>query len=248
VGKVIVITGAGSGLGRNVAKRLASDGDTVILLGRTLSKIEDAAKEAGSTAVAIQCDITSPDSVRAAFARIAALHPRIDVLINNAGVYQPLILKEATDEQIHDHVMTNLAGTIYCSRAAIPMMERGGHIINVGSESVDMPFPMFTMYRSTKAGMEKFSETLHDELKPDGIRVTVIRCGAMMGEHVSVGWAADPAIAGRFHQACLKAGIDLANDPISNFASVASVFRSVIDLPSDVNIPHVTLEGFRAVA
>ena len=80
MGKVIVITGAGSGLGRALARKFAADGDKVMLLGRTLTKLEKVAEDLGEEAMAIACDIGKPDDVRAAFARIAGRHPKIDVL------------------------------------------------------------------------------------------------------------------------------------------------------------------------
>src|SRR5579883_1310600 len=98
--KVIIITGAGVGLGRALARRFAADGDTVVLLGRTASKVEKLAGELGSRAMAVGCDVSSPESVRNAFAAIALRYPRIDVLINCAAVYQPVPIVEAADEQI----------------------------------------------------------------------------------------------------------------------------------------------------
>ena len=139
--KVIVITGAGVGLGRALARRFAADGETVVLLGRTLAKVEAAAAEIGERAMAAACDVGSPDSVRAAFAAIATRHPRIDVLINNAALFEPFLIAEASDAQLLDIVGTNLTGPMLCARAAIPMMGRGGHIINVSSESVGYGLP-----------------------------------------------------------------------------------------------------------
>ena len=127
--KVIVITGAGAGLGRALARRFAADGETVVLLGRNLEKVQAVAAQIGNDAVAFGCDVSSPDSVRAAFAQIAQRHPRIDVLINNAAVYEPFQVAEATDEQILKAIGTNLAGPILCARAAIALLGRGGHII-----------------------------------------------------------------------------------------------------------------------
>ena len=80
MGKTIVITGAGVGLGRALARRFAKEGETVILLGRTLSKVQAVADELGEPAFAVQCDVGVPDSVRTAFAAIAERHPKIDVL------------------------------------------------------------------------------------------------------------------------------------------------------------------------
>ena len=139
--KVIVITGAGVGLGRALARRFAADGESVVLLGRTAEKVQKVAAELGERALGVGCDVASPDSVRAAFAQVSARHPRIDVLINNAAVFQPFLIAEATDEQILGHAATNLVGPILCARSAIPLMGKGGHIINVSSESVGMLFP-----------------------------------------------------------------------------------------------------------
>lgn len=241
MGKAIVITGAGAGLGRAIARRLAADGHSIIALGRTFSKVDAVARELGGESFAVECDVTAPESVRAAFVRIAERRPTIDVLINNAGVFEPFTVAEATDEQIHAAVQTNYAGPIYCSRAAIPMMGKGSHIINISSESVALPFVMFALYQSSKAGLERFTEALHQELEPEGICVTLFRAGQMMDEESQSRW--DPAIARRFHEGNLRAGLDLRARPISHFASVAEFFPTLVNLPPDVNLPQVMMEA-----
>jgi meso-butanediol dehydrogenase/(S,S)-butanediol dehydrogenase/diacetyl reductase len=237
VAKVIVITGAGVGLGRALARRFAADGETVVLLGRNAQKVQKAAAEIGERALALGCDVASPDSVRAAFARIAERHPRIDVLINNAAVFEPFLIAEATDEQILKSVTTNLAGPILCARSAIPLMGKGSHIINVSSESVGMLFPHLVMYQSSKAGLERFSQGLHHELEPKGIRVTTVRAGQMM--EAGKVWDVDPQAAMRFAQACMAAGLNLRERPISQYTSVTNIFRAVIDLPPDLHVQTV---------
>ena len=172
--RTIVITGAGAGLGRALARRFAGEGETVILLGRTLAKVEALAAELGEPALAAECDVASPDSVRAAFAAIAERHPTIDVLINNAAIYEPFTVAEARDEQILGILNTNLAGPIFCARAAIAMMKPGACIINVGSESVDLPFAMLSLYQASKAGLNRLTEALSVELEDAGIRVTMV--------------------------------------------------------------------------
>ncbi len=239
--KVIVITGAGVGLGRALARRFAADGETVVLLGRTLAKVQAVAAEIGARAMAVECDVASPDSVRTAFATIAKQHPKIDVLINNAAVYEPFLIADATDEQIVSIIDINLKGTVFCSRAAIPMMGSGSHIINVSSESVEMKYPYLVLYQSSKAGMERFSEGLHHELDPSGIKVTIVRAGQMYEEGKTSGW--DPAIAMRFMQAAMAAGLNLRERPMSHVNSVTSVFRAVIDMPPDLQTPVVTIHG-----
>jgi NAD(P)-dependent dehydrogenase (short-subunit alcohol dehydrogenase family) len=239
--KVIVITGAGVGLGRALARRFAAEGETVVLLGRTASKIEAVAKELGAPALAVACDVASPDSVRAAFATIAKHHPRIDVLINNAAEFKPFTIAEARDDQILNTIAINLTGPILCVRAAIPMMGRGAHIINVSSESVEMTFPHLVLYQTSKAGMERFSVGLRHELEPAGIRVTIIRAGQMM--EAGKAWDIDPTAARRFAEACMAAGVNLGQRPISQFTSVTGTFRAVIDMPEDLHAGLVTLQA-----
>src|SRR4051812_20969300 len=142
-------------MGRALARRFANDGERVVLLGRTFSKVEAAAREIGERAMAVHCDVGSPASVKAAFAEIAQRYPRIDVLINNAAVFEPFTIAEASDEQIMHTLAINLGGAILCVRSAIPLMGRGSHIINVSSESVEtLHMPHLTVNQCSKAGLE----------------------------------------------------------------------------------------------
>lgn len=244
MGKTIVITGAGAGLGRALARRFVSEGETVILLGRTLSKVQTLADELGERAMAVECDVSSADSVRSAFGLIAQRYQKIDALINNAAVYEPFTVAEATDRQIDSIIGTNLTGPIYCCRSAIPMMDRGGQIINVSSESVVVPFAMLSLYQSSKAGLERFTDALADELKPQGIRVTTVRAGPMYEEgKEQPAW--DPDAAARFYQGSVERGTDLRARPISACASVTGVFRSILDLAPDVELLHVSVGARR---
>jgi meso-butanediol dehydrogenase/(S,S)-butanediol dehydrogenase/diacetyl reductase len=239
--KSIVITGASSGLGRALARRFAADGDTIILLGRTQATLDTVVAQLGGKSYAVACDVGSADSVRAAFERIAQRSPKIDVLINNAAIYQPFFVKDATDEQIGGAVMTNLAGPIYCSRAAIPLLEKGGQIINISSETVALPHAMFSLYQSSKAGLERFTEALRAELLPDGIRVTTARAGQMMDEDSKS--PAGGEVLRRFAEENFKRGLDLRSRPISSFVSVAEVLRTLVHLPADLHVPTIILEG-----
>ena len=239
--KIIVITGAGVGLGRALARRFANDGDNVVLLGRTFSKVQAAAQEIGERAMAVACDVSSPASVKAAFAEIAQRHPRIDVLINNAAVFEPFLVAEATDEQIMNTLATNLGGAILCARSAIAMMGRGSHIINVSSESIDLPFPHLLLYQTSKAGLERFTLGLHRELESSGICVSMVRAGSMMEEGKV--WNVDPAAQMRFAKAAMEAGLNLRERPISQFTSVTNVFRALIDLPADLHAVSISLHA-----
>ena len=240
MGKTIVITGAGVGLGRALARCFAKEGDTTILLGRTFSKVQAVAQELGEPHFAVECDVGDPDSVRAAFARIAERHPKIDVLINNAAIYEPFLVRDATDEQITSIIGTNLTGTIFCCREAIPMMEKGAQIINVSSESVREPFAMLSLYQCSKSGVERFTETLEKELEPDGIRVCVLRAAPMVDADKDMpNW--DPDVAMQFFEANLKLGRNLAEQPITQVDNVTCIFRALIDLPPDFKATHVSV-------
>lgn len=239
--KTIVITGAGVGLGRALARRFAEDGDNVVLLGRTLAKVEAAAAEIGERAMAVGCDVSSPDSVRTAFATIAEQHSHIDVLINNAALFQPFLIEKASDEQIFNIVNTNLAGTMFCIREVIPMMKNGSHIINVSSESVSVELPHLSVYQSSKAGVERLTESLYLELEPQGIRVSYVRAGQMYEEGKT--WDANPEDQMAFGKAAMERGFNLRERPISHFKSVTDVFRSLIDLPADLHAVGVTLHA-----
>ena len=242
--KTIVITGAGDGLGRALARRFAKDGETVILLGRTLSKVQAVADEIGAPNFAIHCDVSDPDSVRAAFATIAAKYPKIDVLINNAAVYEPFTLAEVTDAQIAAQLNINLAGPIYCAREALPLLRGGGHLINVTSESVPLKMPMLWLYAGTKSGLELISDMWVRELEPEGVRVTVVQAGMMMDE-TKTGSSWPQEVSMRFGMENAKVGINLRDRPISHYNSAAAAFRAVIDTPSDVHMQMVTLRGHR---
>ncbi|MFV8816714.1 SDR family oxidoreductase [Haliea sp. E17] len=242
--KIIAITGAGVGLGRALARRFASEGETVVLLGRTASKVAAAAAEIGERASGIGCDVGNPESVRAAFTQIAERHAHIDVLINNAAIFEPFQVVNATDEQILGTITTNLAGPMLCARSAIPLMSAGGLIINVSSESVGLPFPHLSVYQSSKAGLERFSESLRAELEDSGIRVTNVRAGQMFEEGKEWNVNRDDAIA--FHQAALKAGLNLGERPISSFESVTDIFRALLDLPADLQAAAINLHARKA--
>lgn len=239
--RVIAITGANGGLGRALAQRFAADGDSVVLLGRSLAKVQEVSSGIGERALAVECDVTSPDAVKAAFAAIATVHPNIDVLINNAAIFSPFLIEEASDSQIIQGILTNLAGPVLCARSAIPLLGPGGLIINISSESVAMPFPHLLIYQSTKAGLERFSCGLNEELRDKGIRVTLIRAGQMTGPGSSA--EMDPVAGARFFEAAIKNGLNLMERGITQYSSTTNLFRQLIDLPSDMHVDLVTFQA-----
>ncbi len=243
--KIIAITGAGDGLGRALARRLASDGDTIVLLGRTFSKIEAVAAELGEGHMAVECNIADPTSVEAAFALIAARHPKLDVLINNAGVFEPFTLADLNPEQVKNLADINLCGPIYVAHAALPLLRDGGHIINVTSESVQLKMPMLWMYAGTKTAIEFISEMWMRELQPEGIRVTIARCGQMMDE-TKTGTSWPQEVAMQFHMENAKVGLNMRERGISHYNSVTDGFRALLDLPPDLHMPMIWMGSLPA--
>ena len=252
MGKIIAITGAGDGLGRALARRFAADGETVILLGRTAAKIDAVAAELGAPHFAVVCDVTDPASVESAFATVAARHPRIDVLINNAGVFEPFTLAEVRPDQIETLVGTNLSGPILCAHHALPLLRGhdgglGGHIINVTSESAAMKMPLLWLYAGTKQALELISDMWARELDVDGVRVTVVRAGQMYDEtKTGTHWPAEVAL--RFALENAKVGINIRDRGVSHYNSVTDTFRAVLDTPPDLHIGLVTLSARRRPA
>jgi NAD(P)-dependent dehydrogenase (short-subunit alcohol dehydrogenase family) len=244
VTKIIVITGAGDGLGRALARRFAQDGDTVVLLGRTLSKLDAVADELGPSHLAIECDVANPDSVRTAFAAIGERHARIDVLINNAAVYEPFTLGEVRDEQVFTQTNINLAGPVFCAREALPLLRGGGHIINVSSESVAVKMPMLWLYAGTKAALELISDMWGRELESDEVRVTLVRAGQMYDE-TKTGSHWPREVTMRFVEESAKVGLNLRERPMSHYTSVTDAFRAILDTPPGVHLAHVAITGRR---
>ena len=243
--KTIVITGAGDGLGKALARRFCADGDRVFILGRTEATLRAAADEFGERCVPVTCDISDSASVRHAFGLIAQQTARIDVLINNAAIYAPFELNEVTDEQVMSQINTNIAGPVFVAREALGAMEAGAHIINVSSESVKLPVPMMWLYAATKAALERIGDGWRRELRPRGIRVTTVRAGKMFGENKTTsGW--DTEVTMRFAAACAAAGMPMMEQPLSQFQSLPDIFRLIVDAAPDINLDHITLGARRA--
>jgi NAD(P)-dependent dehydrogenase (short-subunit alcohol dehydrogenase family) len=192
--KVAAITGATSGSGRAIARRFAAEGAQVVLLARGKERLVADAEQLGANAIGIATDVGDADSVRQAFAEIKQLFGRLDILVNNAAVHRPCFVEELSDFDIERQVRTNYLGPVYTCRAAIPLLRAagGGDIVNTSSESTLDPFPMLSMYVSSKAALEAFSRTMMTEVNDDDIRVTVVIQGIAHEGEGSTDWAREP--------------------------------------------------------
>ena len=180
-GKVCIITGGGSGIGRSTALMMAEAGAKVVLVGRTASKVEQVQKEiesAGGTATASSLDVADRDAGLQLAKDVLAEFGRVDVLLNNAGhSSKHRMLMTTTPEELRSVIDSNLIGTIYLSQAVMPsMLERGeGTIINVSSLAGVTPGLLAGMaYSAAKAAVINFTSFLNAEFKNTGVRASVV--------------------------------------------------------------------------
>ncbi|HEY5756215.1 MAG TPA: SDR family NAD(P)-dependent oxidoreductase [Steroidobacter sp.] len=177
--KRVFITGAGSGLGLELAKLLADDGWTLGLFDRNLDRltsVEAQFTDAGVKLVAYPGDVTQADELTVAVNSFAATHDGLDVMINNAGVAGAGSMMEVSLEDWRWIIDINVMGVVHGSRAAIPHLQRNGNglLINVASAAAFASAPGMVSYNATKAAVVSISETLVNELRPIGTQVSVV--------------------------------------------------------------------------
>jgi len=180
-GKVCIITGGGSGIGRATAIMMAGEGATVVLVGRTASKVEEVQFEiesSGGKATAFGLDVTDEGGVKAMVESVLAEHGKIDILLNNAGhssIHRKLLT--TTSEEMKGVFDSNVLGSVLCAQAVVPaMLEAGeGTIINISSLAGVTPGLLAGMaYGAAKAGVINFTQFLNAELRNTGIRASVV--------------------------------------------------------------------------
>ncbi|MBI4695012.1 MAG: SDR family oxidoreductase [Gammaproteobacteria bacterium] len=186
-GKVIVITGASSGLGEAAARHLSARGATVVLGARRLDRIEALAKELaahGGQALAVGTDVTVFEQVKQLVDAAVATFGRLDVIINNAGLMPHSPLARCKVEDWNRTIDVNIKGVLYGIGAALPHMQsqKSGHIINVSSVAGHKVRAGGAVYAATKHAVRVISEGLREEVKPFDIRTTVISPGAVATE------------------------------------------------------------------
>ncbi len=237
-GKVALITGAGSGIGRAAALALLREGYSVVLTGRRPEALEQTVAAAGpdaARALAVPADVSDPASVRRLFERVKGTFGRLDVLFNNAGTGAPAIpLEDLTFEQWRRVIDINLTGAFLCTQAAFRLMKeqtpRGGRIINNGSISAHTPRPFSAPYTASKHGLAGLTRaTALDGRNYD------IACG-----QIDIGNAATEMTARR------AAGVPQANgsrlaEPRMDVQHVADAILFMANLPLDANVLFMTV-------
>ncbi|MGR8948173.1 MAG: SDR family oxidoreductase [Gammaproteobacteria bacterium] len=183
--KVIVITGASSGLGEAAARRLAGDGAKLILGARRTDRLYALADSLSLDKDAVVAtDVTRVDDVRALVTQAVNKHGRIDVMLNNAGIMPHSPLERCKVEDWDRAIDVNIKGVLYGIAAALPHMQiqKSGQIINVSSVAGHKVRPTSAVYAATKTAVRVISEGLRQEVKPYNIRTTIISPGAVESE------------------------------------------------------------------
>ena len=183
-GRVAVITGGGTGIGRASALVLVEHGADVVLAGRRREPLESTAKAIevlGRRAIVVPTDVTQADECQALVDATLAEFGRLDVLLNNAGGGSTKSLMKWTDEEWHDVLELNLSSAWYLSRAAVqPMIEQGkGAIVNISSGASLLAMPQAPVYAAAKAGLNNLTGSMAAAWTRKGVRVNCIACGAI---------------------------------------------------------------------
>ena len=235
---VMLITGAGSGIGQAVAVKFAAEGYAVVATGRRLETLEqtlDSLQGDAGDHLALSCDIGKPDQVERLFAGIEEKYGRLDVLFNNAGRFTPaMAIEDLSFEQWQDTLDANLTGAFLCSQGAIRLMKKqqpqGGRIINNGSISSQAPRPMSAPYTSTKHAITGLTKCISLDCRPYSIA-----CG-----QIDIGNAETP-MTKKFSQGVPQANGEIAPEPVIDVTIVANAVYQMADLPLDANVQFMTI-------
>lgn len=232
--RVVVVTGAGSGVGRSVAHALLVRGHHVVLAGRRRERLIETAGAHASALVAVT-DVRDPGQTAALFDRAVERFGHIDALVNNAGVFGPAgSVDELTLEQWDDVVATNLTGTMLCAGEAIRRMRaqtpQGGRIINNGSLSAQVPRPRSAAYTATKHAITGLTRSIGLDGRDDDITCTQIDIGNAATEMTQ-----DLSVAARQPDGSLR------SEPTFDPVHVADAVCYLVDLPVQVSVPALTI-------
>jgi NADP-dependent 3-hydroxy acid dehydrogenase YdfG len=239
-GKVVVITGASSGLGEATARHLSAQGASVVLGARRQDRIEALAREltgSGGKAIAVTTDVTQREQVKNLVDAAVQAQGRIDVMINNAGLMPQAPLERLKIDEWDRMIDVNIKGVLYGIAAALPYMkqQKGGHIINVSSVAGDRVGPGFAVYAATKHAVRALSEGLRQEVKPYNIRTTVISPGAVATELPNS--VTDPDAAARIHMFYAEIAI-----PAESFARAVAF---AVSQPEEVDVNEILFRPTR---
>ncbi len=231
---VFFVTGSSRGLGRQIVEKALAAGHRVVATARDPRTLDDLAARYGDSIHVEQLDVTDPVAAQRAVANGHAAFGRLDVVVNNAGQGDRVSLEDTTLDAFRRQVETNFLGTVYVTKAAVPVLRRqgGGRIIQVSSLGGRIGSPGMTAYQSAKWAVGGFSEALATEVAPLGIKVTVLEPGGMRtdwaGPSMHIPPVSEPyqATVGAAAEAMRNVSREANGDP----AKVAQVVLTVADL------------------
>jgi NAD(P)-dependent dehydrogenase (short-subunit alcohol dehydrogenase family) len=237
-GKVALVTGAGSGIGRACALTLLKHGYDVVLAGRRQAALDAVVQQAqglAGAALAVACDVTDAASVAALFDRVRERFGRLDVLFNNAGRGgSPVDIDQLDIDEWRAVVDTNLTGVFLCTRAAFGMMKtqspRGGRVINNGSISAHAPRPNSIAYTATKHAITGLTKAV----SLDGRKYDIV-CG-----QIDIG-NAETEMAARMARGVPQANGEIAAEPLMDVQHVADAVLYMAGLPLSANVQFMTI-------
>ena len=232
---IAVVTGASSGFGVAIARRLVADGARVVLVGRRVDRLNAVRDELGALAWPLVLDVRDRTAVERALTTLPPDWAEVDLLVNNAGL--ALGLEPAHKASLDDWdtmVDTNIKGLLYSTRALLPGMvaRNRGHLINMGSTAAEFPYPGGNVYGGTKAFVYQFSLNLRADLLGTAVRVTDIEPGLTSGTEFS---------AVRFHGDAAKAATVYAGTTPLTPEDVADAVHWAATRPPHVNVNVITL-------
>lgn len=186
-GKIALVTGGGSGIGKAMAKAILAEGAKVIIIGRTESKLLQAQSELGPEIEIMVCDITIESQVINLYETIMSKHGKLDILINNAGTSFKEKAYELSFESWKKVIDVNLNGAFLCARGAMKIMvsQKLGRIINIGSISGQMSRPLNAPYTASKFGIEGLTRAFALDGRDHGVAVSVIHPGNVATDIIS---------------------------------------------------------------
>src|SRR5271168_2027764 len=186
-GKVAVVTGASKGIGAAIAKTLGPEGASVVVNYATdkagADKVVKKITDSGSKAIAVQADVSNQDNVARLFQEAKKAYGKVDIVVNNAGIYEFRPLEQIDADHFHKHFNLNVLGTIFATQEAVKLMPaEGGSIVNVSSVVTLTPPPNGSVYSATKSALDTITRTLAQELGPRKIRINSIAPGFTITE------------------------------------------------------------------
>jgi 3-oxoacyl-[acyl-carrier protein] reductase len=195
-GKAAVVTGASKGIGASIAEHLAAEGASVVVNYASSKTGAEAVvkhiQEKGGKAVAVQADVAKPEEIKRLFAETKALYAKLDVLVNNAGIYGFAPLESITAEHFHKHFNLNVLGLLLATQEAVKLFgPEGGSIINISSIAGRMPVQNASVYSASKAAVDAITVALSQELGPRKIRVNSLNPGMVETEGLHAGGLAE---------------------------------------------------------